>query len=127
MPDLGLVPTGRYNRATLWWRHEALHRGTLTDYVARLAMYKADRDQMESRFIAGAAEHQSKSIAEQAAFSAQCFAEADQAADDWNARIREAPLQTKLSRGYRKAWEKINKQAGYYTEYRSKLASGPSG
>ena len=97
------------------------------DYVARLAMYKADRDQMESRFIAGAAEHQNKSVAERAAFSNQCFAEADQATDDWTDGVTAAPPQTKLSRRYRKAWEKMNKQAGYYTEYRSQIASGPSG
>jgi dipeptidase len=127
LPDLGLVPTGRYNRATLWWRHEFLHREVLKDYATRLAVYQAERDQMEARFVAGAREHQAKAAAERAAFTAQCFQEADQATDRWTEQVIAVPPQQKLPRSYRKVWEKLDKQCGSYSDYRPDFASSPAG
>ena len=127
LPDPGQVPTGRYNNACLWWRHEALHRSVLLDYAARLAAYRAERDHMEARFLAGAGEYRGKAGAERATFTAQCFAEADHATDRWTRQVMKVAPHSKVPRSYRKVWEKLDKQCGYYAAYRPDFASSPAG
>ena len=127
LPDLGQVPTGHYNHAALWWRHEALHRGVLRDYTTRMAVYQAERDQMEARFLAGAREHKDRPAAERAAFTVQCFNEVDEATDRWSKQVQSTPPQQKLPRLYLKVWEKLVKQCGYYFGFRSDYASTPGG
>lgn len=127
LPDLGQVPTGHYNRATLWWRHEALHRRVLRDYATRLAVYRAERDQMEARFLAGAREVRAQPTAKRAAFTAQCFEEADQATERWTEQVHATPPQQKLPRRYLRVWEKATKECGYNFGFRPDYTSRPGG
>jgi dipeptidase len=127
LPDTGQVPTGRYSWASLWWRHEALHRAVLRDYTTRLPVYQAERDAMETRFLVGAADHREKSVAERQKFSARCFREADQATVHWLEQVVNTPVKNWLPRGYRRQLEKFDKDAGYFTPHRSDFANGPSG
>ncbi len=87
LPNTGATPTGEYAAATLFWRHEQLHRATLRDYATRLALYRDERDALEHRFVADALDCGDKSLAERSAFSARCFAEADQAEARWTESI----------------------------------------
>ena len=52
LPDTGPTPVGSYDEATLFWRHETLHRATLRDYATRSALYRDEREGLERRFIA---------------------------------------------------------------------------
>src|SRR5690606_737140 len=52
LPDFGPVPGDTYNPATLWWRHERLHRAVLEDYPARLNAFAGERDRLEASFLA---------------------------------------------------------------------------
>ncbi len=45
--DLGPTPTNVADDATLWWRHERLHRRTLRDPNTLLARYSHERDRTE--------------------------------------------------------------------------------
>ncbi len=127
LPDLGQVPTGRFNRAALWWRHEMLHRRVLVDYGTRLAVYRPERDQLEARFLAEAASYQAKPAAERADFTRRCFEEADQATDRWAKQVAATPPQVKLPRRYRQVWEKATRESGYNFGFRADYASAPGG
>jgi dipeptidase len=50
--DLGPAPTNRFDPATLWWRHERLHRATMADLPGLLPRYRQARDLTESEWIA---------------------------------------------------------------------------
>jgi dipeptidase len=127
LPDLGQPPTGHYNRASLWWRHEHLHRGVLGDYPTRLAAYQADRDKLEADFLAGARAQRFRPAAERSALVARCFAEADRATLDWAELVAATPTRKKLPRGYRKIWQKLTKEAGYNFGFRADFTSSPGG
>jgi dipeptidase len=45
--DLGPAPTDRYDRDTLWWRHERLHRAVIRDPERLLPTLVGDRDDLE--------------------------------------------------------------------------------
>ena len=51
LPPIGPAPTGTYNRQSLWWRHEKLHRSVLLDHSNRLGRYRRARDQLENMWI----------------------------------------------------------------------------
>jgi dipeptidase len=48
----GPDPTNRFDRDTRWWAHELLHRLVLRDHESSLAAFAADRDRLESGWIA---------------------------------------------------------------------------
>jgi dipeptidase len=111
LPDLGPSPTGQYDRSTLWWRHEALHREVLRDFSARLALYREDRDTLEKQFSSGAAEISTESRSERAAFCKDCFEAADTATQGWRERVRDAKSEGRLPILYALAWRGFNRAA----------------
>ena len=119
LPDMGPALTGEYNPDTLWWRHERLHRAVLENYDARSAVYRAERDALEAEFLADTkalvARQRERPAKERqttlAAFSAQCFARADEAAAAWTARVREVSQRVKLPLLYSIAWRRTNRRA----------------
>lgn len=50
--DLGPRPSNRDDPATLWWRHERLHRATMRDPGALLPRFTAERDRVEATWFA---------------------------------------------------------------------------
>jgi secernin len=113
LPEAGPVPTARYDTAALWWRHEALHRAVLRDYGARLEVYRAEREELEAGFRRGASEVETRPTSEQAAFSARCFAEADEATRRWTAAVQAAAPRQRNPIWYEAAWRDFNRQAGF--------------
>jgi dipeptidase len=107
LPDTGPTPNGEYNAATLFWRHEALHRATLRDYATAIASYRDERDELEKCFIADAL---NCAPTHRANFSARCFAQADQAEARWVERLpRDKKYPGVL---YAMAWNQFDDQAG---------------
>ena len=104
LPNTGPAPTGTYDEASLFWRHEALHRATLRNYAGNMPLYAADRDALESRFNKEAMSLRDHSQEERAAFSTRCFAEADEAETAWRKRISEAALPDTRPFLYARAW-----------------------
>lgn len=105
LPD-GVPPTGTYDPATLWWRHEVLHRATLRNYPQRVAAYAASRDELEARFLAGTAD-----TADRSAYTAQCFEQAAEALDAWTAQALAVPAVT-VPPLYAWAWRAWDRKAG---------------
>jgi secernin len=113
LPDTGPAPTGTYDQAALWWRHESLHREVLRDYATRLPLYCGERDALEAEFVRATAEFQAESAAERAAFSARCFARVDEMIPRWRQRVRAAQIEHRPPWHYTFAWRKFNRQANF--------------
>jgi dipeptidase len=112
LPQTGPAPTAAYDEASLFWRHEALHRATLRDYAASLPLYAGERDALERQFIAGAMSHRDQPAAGRAAYADRCFAAADEAEAGWRTRLTEARLPDRRPFLYASAWRAVDRFAG---------------
>lgn len=113
LPDTGPAPTATYDEASLWWRHEALHRAVLRDYATRLSLYRHERDALEAEFVRSAADLADSPAAERAAFSERCFAEADEALTRWVQLVRAAPIRRRQPWLHALAWRGFNRRARF--------------
>jgi secernin len=113
LPPLGPSPRGEYEAATLWWRHENLHRLTLRDYSTRMALYQPEQKALEAEFSRLEAETRKKPTAERSAFTAECFAKAEQAEVLWTERVSAAPVKARMPVWFALAWKGFNKQAKF--------------
>ncbi|HWA60553.1 MAG TPA: hypothetical protein VG939_04225 [Caulobacteraceae bacterium] len=90
LPPQGPPPTDHYDPATLWWRHERLHRAVLRDYAALAPAIAAERDALEARFRARMAE--AVAGGDVAAAVAECWREAEAAEASWVEAVAGQPL-----------------------------------
>jgi len=124
LPSHGPEPTGASDEATLWWRHERLHRATLEDYPSRHALYSGERDRLEAQFLTesealteeSSALTEAQRVAARAAFSQRCFDEALEATAEWLARVASAPPRKWLPWIYSAYWRGQARLAGYLQE-----------
>ncbi|MCZ2095404.1 MAG: C69 family dipeptidase [Anaerolineae bacterium] len=108
----GPIPDGRYDEATLFWRHEALHRATLRNYPALAPLYQPERDALEQRIIPAALAFRHTAPEDRVAFASRCFAEAAAAEARWRADVEAAPVSGSPGLLYRRAWQARNRAAG---------------
>jgi secernin len=111
LPDTGPIPSKTYDQTTLYWRHEALHRATLRNYSALIALYREERDQLERRFVEEAQALRTAPIEDRAVYSARCFTEADRAEARWLEQVRSARVGKKQGLLYALVWQGFNKAA----------------
>jgi len=111
MPDTGPLPSGDYDQATLFWRHEILHRATLRDYATRIGVYQGERDKLEHQFTEGAQACLGQGAKERAAYSAHCFAQADTAEARWTERVRATGAAAYPGLLYSSAWRGFDRAA----------------
>ncbi len=99
--DLGPEPSDRYDPATLWWRHEALHRLALRDPAAAYPLFRPERAAVQARWLAAPPE------------PAAAFAEADGLLTRWTAAVA-AGLGGRDTRPAwaRRYWRKRDARAG---------------
>jgi dipeptidase len=109
LPDTGPAPTGGYDAASLFWRHEALHWATLRNFAAALPLYADERTTLEGQFVAGALARRAAPIAERTAYAAACFAQADEAETRWRARVAAADLPDRRPFLYAMAWRNVER------------------
>jgi len=88
LPDLGPSPTGIYDEAALWWRHENLHREILRDYATRIKAVEFARGSLESDFFQKAALLTKKVHQERNDFSRNCFKEAKHLEESWLEEVK---------------------------------------
>jgi dipeptidase len=116
LPNTGPLPTGTYDEASLYWRHEALHRATLRNYAAALPLYARERDGLEHEFVAGALACRDQSPEERSAYSTQCQARADEVEARWRKRVAAANLPDRRPYLYARAWRTFEGNAAQRTE-----------
>lgn len=111
LPDLGPPPGKDYESASLFWRHEALHRNTMRDYATRIELYKNERDKLENTLIEGAFAIQKSILSEREGYSAACAGKARVAENEWLGNIQSSMVQDKNDILYDSAWGKFNRLA----------------
>ena len=108
--DYDPQPTGTYDEATLFWRHEALHRTILRDFQHRLSLIQPERDGLETQFVQGALALAAASAEERTPFASQCFAQADEALAHWREMQTEVEDRTTRNWLNKIAWDSANRQ-----------------
>ena len=98
--DLGPAPTDRFDPATRWWRHEVLHRTVAADPERLLAVYAAERDALEARWLAARPE------------PAAALAEAEACSRRWVDAVREAAGPDRRPGRARRFWADVDTRAG---------------
>lgn len=101
--DLGPPATDRYDPATLWWRHERLHRRVLRDPAA-LRPLLAERDAIEARWLASPPDPR------------DAFAEADRHLAAWTDAACARPATDRRPPWVRRYWRVRNQRAGLTAE-----------
>jgi hypothetical protein len=101
--DLGPQATDRYDPATLWWRHERLHRRVLRDPVSLLPLLAA-REAIEARWLAGPPDPR------------DAFAEANRLLAAWTESTGGRPVADRRPPCARRYWRVRNRRAGLTTE-----------
>ncbi|HXY43536.1 MAG TPA: hypothetical protein VEH29_05075 [Acidimicrobiales bacterium] len=97
--ELGPEPTNRFDPATLWWRHERLHRATLTDLAGLLPRYRSARDRTEAAWI------------REPPSSADAFATAERLEADWLNDLEGARPDSRPS-WVQRSWRALDATAG---------------
>ncbi len=104
------APTGKYDPASIFWRHERLHRCVMRNYGPRAAAFTGDRDWLEDQFVQNAGKLTSDLNARRA-FAQECFTAAEQAENNWLSKASAVPYSSQ-SFYYKSAWNKFAQQAG---------------
>lgn len=115
LPPQGARPGDRSDPATLWWRHEQLHRAMVQgDYPAAMAWFRPERDALEAEFrirvesvltLPGAEGTKArKKVAE------ACWKDAAAAETRWIARATTLTC-TGLRPSFKRAWSRFDKLA----------------
>lgn len=91
-PDTGPAPGDRYDPATLWWRHERLHRAVMADPGGLLPRFAHERDRLEASWLASPPS------------AADAFALADQFEERWLADVQASGLPDRRPWRVRRYW-----------------------
>ena len=110
-PDLGSLPTSKFESETTFWAHEKLHREVLKNYPARAAIFQANRDALETEFIEGALALRGGSVEERKAYSETCFQKAVDVEKDWLEQVINVPVKQRFLHSL--AWNGFNKRADF--------------
>jgi len=110
-PDLGNLPTGKFDSETIFWAHEKLHREVLKNYPARAAVFQGERDLLEAEFIEGAMALRDGSVEERKAYSETCFLKAAEIENGWLEQVTKLPVKQRFLHAL--AWDGFNKKADF--------------
>lgn len=109
--DLGPAPTGTYDSATLWWRHENLHREVLRDYASRIEAVHERQKRLEADFIKNAAELAQGPLDARGAFTQACFDDVEKAEAEALGQIQGQPIEKGRPLLHKIAWKRFDKKA----------------
>jgi len=110
--NIGPLPAGTFDRESMYWTHEELHREVIKNYPARTAVFQAERDRLEAEFIAGALELRNGPAEDRKAYSELCFQKAAAAEKRWLDQIRNVPAKQRFLHSL--AWNGFNIKADFY-------------
>lgn len=110
LPQHGPLPTDRFDVATLWWRHERLHRQALLgDFTHFLDQIRAERDALEAAFRVRIDAVLAADEVQRARAIAECWREADEMEACWYRKMVSMP--TVQDARYVSAWSRMNELA----------------
>jgi dipeptidase len=98
--DLAPAPTERADAASLWWRHERLHRTALEDPERLVPLFSGERDAIEAQWRTAPPE------------PAAAFVEGDRLLAEWTQRVVQAQGRDRRPGFVRKYWRLRNLRAG---------------
>jgi dipeptidase len=98
--DLGPAPGDRDDGASLWWRHERLHRRVVRDPATLGGLFAADRDALEAAWLT----HPPS--------PGEAFAEADRRLADWTTRVATVKADDRRPAHVRRYWRLRDRRAG---------------
>jgi dipeptidase len=98
--DLARLPDDHDDGESLWWRHERLHRRVMRDPATLGALFAADRDALESAWLADPPS------------PGEAFAEADRRLADWTARVEAGNAADRRPSPVRRYWRRREARAG---------------
>jgi dipeptidase len=98
--ELGPPPKDRADDESLWWRHERLHRAVMRDPARLAACYCAERDEIESAWLANPPD------------SSSAFAEAAGLEAKWTGDVLAVDAQETRPRFVARYWAKRDARAG---------------
>lgn len=112
-PPTGAAPSDRFDPATLWWRHERLHRRILGDY-GDLTGFFAERDALEASFRTRLDAELSQHAGPEALRTLvdDCWREAAEAEARWAAALP-TPRRGVNPSAYVQSWARLNHVAGF--------------
>jgi hypothetical protein len=112
LPWHGPRPGKRYDHESLFWRHERLHRAVLSDYAARIALFRRERDALEAGFVGEAVAHEGATCEARHALSQACFDAARDAEERFLGRVLGHPVAARRARLHARAWRAFDEAAG---------------
>ena len=115
LPPQGARPGDRNDPATLWWRHEQLHRAMVQgDYAAAMAWFRPERDALEADFRARVEPVLTlpgpEGTKARRKVSESCWQDAATAEAKWTSRAGTLTCTT-IRPPYRRAWSRFDKLA----------------
>lgn len=111
LPDLGPAPTGVYDAATTWWRHENLHREILRGFSTRIKVVEMERDALEDQ-LRGQVEGWDKQSQEtRKEVTRQSFHEVEKNEAEWLERIQAMPVEHRRPLLDQIAWQGFDQKA----------------
>lgn len=102
--DLGPRPDDHADPATVWWRHERLHRATMADPQTLLPRFTHERDRTEASWVADPPA------------TVDAFARADELEARWTADVVDARQPDRRGRRLRRYWAGQDRAAGLSPE-----------
>jgi dipeptidase len=103
-------PTDAFDPASLWWRHERLHRAALADFAGALAAIAPERDRLERSFVERIDQARADgNPAGRRRAAAGCWREAEAAEARWLAALEPRPGRRGI--GLRRSWARLNQVA----------------
>ena len=111
LPDLGPQPGDEHDPATLWWRHETLHRALLRR-DGPWWEFAEERDTLEQSFIGRAEAALAADTAERKRVSEQCWQEATAAETRWLNALEGSAVLPIRPTAYLRSWDKHDGLAG---------------
>lgn len=125
LPDLGPSPTGMYEGATVWWRHENLHREILRDYTTRIRVIEEERDALENRFLLEIEDWFNKSVETRQRLTQQCFHDVEKTEAKWLTHIIDLPIEQRRPIFDKIAWNGFDRKAKRTSTSQAKIAAYP--
>ena len=110
LPYLGPDPTGTYDEATLWWRHENLHREILRDYATRIKVITSEREALEGHFFAQTAGWKNMPVEARKKLTQAFFDETQAVETGWLERVKAESVKHKRPFLHRAAWKEFDRQ-----------------